>query len=208
MKDFIKSVIVLFLITCISGALLGGVYAITEEPRAQAVIEAKKKAYKKVFNTAETFDEAHYDKDALNKYLKDKGVSKKEVLVDEIVLAKDHNGSIIGAIVTVTSKEGYGGDIQFTVGFNLDKTISGLSVLSISETAGLGDNATKGEFLNQFKGKKVDSFVVTKTGKTNDNEIDAISSATITSKAMVKGTNTAITVFEFLDKTGGLSYEK
>ncbi len=204
MKDFIKSVVVLLLITCVSGALLGGVYEITKEPRAKLVLKAKNEAYKKVLSDADDFADAEYDKNALAKKLKECGFTEKSVIIGEVVIAKNNEAQTIGAIVTVTSKEGYGGDIQYTVGFKADGTISGLSILSISETAGLGGNASSDEFLNQFKNKKVEEFVVTKSGAKTDNEIDAISGATITTNAMVKGTNAAIVVFNFLEKTGGL----
>ena len=51
-----------------------------------------------------------------------------------------------GYVVTATDGDGYGGDIQITVGIQKDGTISGISFLSISETAGLGMNAQKPAF--------------------------------------------------------------
>ena len=69
--------------------------------------------------------------------------------------------------------------------------------MTISETAGLGMNATKDEFKNQFKDKQVDSFEVTKTGAAADNEIDALSGATITSKAVTRGVNAGLLAFQY-----------
>ena len=68
--------------------------------------------------------------------------------VDEVCEAADE-----GYVVTVTDKEGYGGDIQITVGVTKDGTVSGVSILSISETAGLGMRATEAKFQEQYVGK-------------------------------------------------------
>ena len=68
-------------------------------------------------------------------------------------------------MVTVTDKEGYGGDIQITVGVTKDGTVSGVSILSISETAGLGMRATEAKFQEQYVGKNTDKFYVSKDAK-------------------------------------------
>ena len=94
-------------------------------------------------------------------------------------------------MVTVTDKEGYGGDIQITVGVTKDGTVSGVSILSISETAGLGMRATEAKFQKQYVGKNTDKFYVSKDGGEGE-PIDAISGATITSRAFTGAVNTAI----------------
>ena len=53
------------------------------------------------------------------------------------------NDAMIGYVLTVTDHEGYGGDIQFTMGVRIDGTLNGISFLSIGETAGLGMKATE-----------------------------------------------------------------
>ena len=88
-------------------------------------------------------------------------------------------------------KEGYGGDIQITVGVTKDGTVSGVSILSISETAGLGMRATEAKFQEQYVGKNTDKFYVSKDGGEGE-PIDAISGATITSRAFTGAVNTAI----------------
>ena len=106
--------------------------------------------------------------------------------VDEVCEAADE-----GYVVTVTDKEGYGGDIQITVGVTKDGTVSGVSILSISETAGLGMRATEAKFQEQYVGKNTDKFYVSKDGGEGE-PIDAISGATITSRAFTGAVNTAI----------------
>ena len=99
---------------------------------------------------------------------------------------------MIGYILKITTKECYKDYISLAMGYSLDGTVQGIAFLSINETAGLGMNATKPGFKDQFTNKKVDQFEVTKTGATADNQIDAISSATITSRAVTNAVNTGI----------------
>lgn len=114
------------------------------------------------------------------------------------VLKKD--GSIEGYVLTVTDHEGYGGDIRFAMGIKLDKTVNGISFLSISETAGLGMKAVEDDFKNQFAGKKADHIVYTKNGASADNEIDALSGATITTNAVTNGVNAGLYYVGTLDR--------
>ena len=82
-----------------------------------------------------------------------------------------------------TCKDGYGGDITLMVGFKKDKrTVISYKVLAASETPGLGMKLKTPEFANQFKGKDGTSLKVKKDG----GEIEAITSATITSRAVCR----------------------
>ena len=67
-----------------------------------------------------------------------------------------------------TDKDGYGGNIQISVGIMNDGTVNGISILSIGETAGLGMRATEPEFYNQYAEKKTDKFYVAKDGGENE----------------------------------------
>ena len=102
---------------------------------------------------------------------------------------------MVGYVVTVTTSEGYGGVIQVSIGIAVDGTVKGIEMLSISETAGLGMNADTPEFKAQYADVLTEEFVVTKTGATAENEIDAISGATITSNAVTNAVNSAIAYF-------------
>ena len=82
--------------------------------------------------------------------------------------------------------------MSISVGIELDGTIKGIEFLSISETPGLGMNATKDTFKNKFAGKKAESLTVTKSGSAGDSEIDAMSGATITSNAVTNAVNAAL----------------
>ena len=98
-------------------------------------------------------------------------------------------------MLTMTSHEGYGGDITFTMGIQNDGTLNGISLLSISETAGLGMKAGT-VLVPQFAGKQVSQFTYTKTGSTMDSQIDAISGATITTNAVTTAVNAGLYIFE------------
>ena len=122
--------------------------------------------------------------------------------VDEVYEALDASGETAGYVITVTSAEGYGGDIQFSMGVALDGTTLGISFLSISETAGLGMNADTDSFKDQFKDQNVPEFSYSKTGATQEGEIDALSGATITTNAVTNGVNAGLCVFQLLSEGG------
>lgn len=192
MKGMIKDSLILFAITIVSGLLLGYVNEITKTPIAQAKEKAKQEAYQNVFEQAEFFENA--DEVDVNV------LSRNEISgadIDEVIYAKDSNGNLLGYVLTITDHEGYGGDIQFSMGITLDGTLNGISLLSISETAGLGMEAEP-LLVPQFTDKKVEKFTYTKTGasESDDTQIDAISGATITTKAIVNGVNAGLVYFQ------------
>ena len=185
MNKIIKNTIILTLITVIAGLGLGYVYEITKDPIAQAQEAAKKEAWQAVFPEAslDDFAAAELDYDLMTKVVADLGVV---ATVDEVCTVGD-----LGYVVTTTSKEGYGGDIQITVGVTVDGTVSGVSILSISETAGLGMKATEPAFYGQYQGKQTENFYVSKDGGSGE-PIEALSGATITSRAVTGAVNTAL----------------
>ena len=193
MKNIIKNTLILTAITLVAGILLGLVYEITKEPIALAKEAAKKEAYQQVMADADAFDGLELDLDAI-KHVEDT-VESSGCTINEVVEAKA-NGETVGFVVTTTTSEGYGGEIQISVGMLTDGTVNGVAILSIGETAGLGMKATEEEFYGQYAGKNVEFFSVTKTGASSDNEIDALSGATITSNAMTKAVNSAVVYYK------------
>ena len=108
--------------------------------------------------------------------------------------AIDDNKQLIGHVIKVTTKDGYGGDITLVVGIDSEDKITGIEVLSIDETVGLGMNARNESFKSQYYNKSVKNFIITKTGKQNEQEIDALSGATITSSAFNNAINGALMI--------------
>jgi electron transport complex protein RnfG len=202
MNKIIKDACILFAITLVAGVLLGAVYDITKAPIANQNEKAKQEAYKAVMADAESFEEidGFSVEDGATAYL---AKGDEDYSADEIteVVAGIKNNKIVGFVVTVVAGDGYGGDIKFSVGVKADGTYSGTSILSISETAGLGMRAkTDPTFLGQLEGKNVSKFNVVKdgTGSSADDKVDAIGGSTVTSKAVIKGVNAALTVYNGL----------
>lgn len=188
---FIKDALILFAITLVSGAALGGVYEITKDPIVAAEMAAKAEAYRTVLPDAAEFKDDLGDKlEAANSEVA--GLGYGNVTVDEAVTGVDASGAAVGYVVTATSKDGYGGAITVSVGFQKDGTVNNIEFLALSETPSLGMNASQPEWKGQYTGKNVDSFTVTKNGAAADNEIDAISGATITSNAVTGAVNGAV----------------
>lgn len=120
------------------------------------------------------------------------------VSVDSVYAAKD-----AGYVVTVVCSEGYGGDISVMTGVNRDFTVAQVKVMSMSETPGLGAKSTEPAFSDQYRGLH-DGISVIKGSIGGENEIAAISGATITSKAVTKCVNTALEAAAFVgEKEGG-----
>lgn len=188
-NESVKNTIVLTLITLVAGLLLGLVYEVTKEPIAKEQQRAKEEAYKNVFMDADTFEEVEIDSNQVKNELTDNGFN---VTIDEIMKVYDDSKNVMGYVLTVTDHEGYGGDIRFAMGVRSDGTLNGISFLSLSETAGLGMKASEDGFRKQFSDKKVEAFVYTKNGAAAEEEIDAISGATITTNAVVNGVNAGL----------------
>lgn len=196
MGKIIKDAAALLAITLVAGFLLGLVYDVTLEPIQVQEELAKKEACQEVFADAADFRESDADLDAVTASNIENGWDKQTI--DEVMEAVDESGEIIGYVITVTDSEGYGGDITFSMGVQMDGTLNGISILSISETAGLGMKADTDEFKNQFKGKNVEKFEYTKTGAASDEQIDALSGATITTNAVTNGVNAGLAAFQYL----------
>lgn len=195
-NTIVKDTIAITLITLIAGLALGGVQSITAGPIAQQRQLAKEEAYKAVFADADSFDTIVDAEDPeIEAYLDENGYPSQTI--NEVVQAKDSSGSPIGYAFTVTTSEGYGGDIQFAMGVKDDNTLNGISILTIGETAGLGMKADTDEFKGQFADKNVEKFEYTKSGATEDSQIDALSGATITTNAMVNGVNAGLCAFTY-----------
>ena len=194
--SFVSDALRLMLITVIAGLLLGLVYTVTYEPIQAAQNATTIAAYKQVFPDAADFQEdengaALIEANAAS--LAEQGFGN--VLIDKVVNAVDANGQVVGHIINASSKDGYGGLVSISVGIQADgQTVNGIAFLSISESAGLGMNARDTDWYKQFNGKKGEKFEVTKAGdgELDNNKINAISGATITSRAVTNAVNAAL----------------
>lgn len=132
------------------------------------------------------------------------GVSYSEVTAMEsgitYCIGYDKIGNEIGYVFTAGAK-GYGGTVSVMVGMNNEGEITGVEILSHSETPGLGANSTKPEFKERFIGKSGE-LTVDKTSNSGQN-IQAITAATITSKAVVSAVNSITAAYEQVVTGGG-----
>ena len=199
-NKIIKDALALTLITLVAGVALGVVYEITKDPIARQEAQAKAEAYEQVFTDAAAFEEVKMD-DTLIQTIRDQLDQEgyKAQSIEEIMRAEDESGETLGYAFTVVTSEGYGGDIQFSMGVQNDGTLNGISILSIGETAGLGMNADTPAFKDQFVGKQVEQLQYTKNGATQDDEINAISGATVTTNAMTNGVNAGLCAFRVME---------
>ena len=171
--------VALFVITAVSGGVLGLVYGFTKDAIAEVDQKKNEAAIQAVLPLE---GEITYKADTL----------KTDDGIFPCNLAYDANGNFKGAAIK-TNEGGFGGKIDMMVGFLADGTIKGTSVLSHSETPGLGANMT-GKFKDQFVDKNPASYKLTVTKDGGD--VDAITAATITSRAFSKAVNKAYKAFE------------
>ena len=204
MNKLVKDALILTAITLIAGVCLGGVYEITKGTIAQAQVAATQAAYKEVFDSAASFaDMDGFDAKKATEVVAKAGYTDDEII--NCVVAQDDKGETLGYVITLTSHAGYGGDIVLSMGVTKDGVLNGYSITEISETAGLGIKAKEDAFMSQFQGIQAQILEVTKGGKSADNEIEAISGATITSKAVTYGIDAGLTYYSSI--VGGASNE-
>ena len=199
MNKIIKNTLILAAITVVSGLVLGAAYEVTKGPIAQTQAKQKQEACQGVYPEADSFEAMDVDQKAAKEAIKKMGTN---ATVDEVYSAV-MDGSEAGYVITVTDKDGYGGDIKFTVGISTDGKVLGVSFLSISETAGLGMRAKQDpSFTSQFTAKSdaVASFSVVTDGSASESNanVDAIGGSTITSKSVTKGVNYALAVYKLV----------
>ena len=161
----VQLVVTLFLISAICAVLLGLVNNITAGPIA-AANEAATNAAMQAVLPADSYEQVEY--------------TGGNALVTAVYKAGD-----AGYVVQV-APSGFGGNLDVMVGVGADGTCTGVSIISHAETSGLGANATKEDFRSQFVGKS--DVAVTKDG----GDINALTGATITSRAVCDGVNAAI----------------
>jgi len=196
-RIMLKEAGILFAITLLAGLILGFVYELTKEPIRLQQEKAVQEACRKVFEQAASFEALEYIPEAaLEAQLAAEGVK-----IGTVYSAENAEGTRLGYVVETTTTEGYAGNITLFMGVTLEGNLNGLSILTIGETPGLGMRAEE-VLVPQFENVPATLFTYTKSGSTNTSEIDAISGATVTTKAVVNAVNGGILVTEDLMKGG------
>lgn len=181
MESSLKNmVLVLFTITLVSSAAVGGVYMITEEPIAQAKIAAVNDALKQVLPEYEATTSQTIEVNSLPI------VAHTATVADKAV----------GYAVESISKNGFGGTVRLMVGFDNNGTILNINVLEQKETPGLGTKmADEGNsLLASFKDKSAADIKM--TVKKDGGDIDALTAATISSRAYAEAVAIAYEAFK------------
>jgi len=182
MRDIIRLVVVLTLVCVVAAIALARVYDFTKEPIAMQRRLAKLRAVEAVLPEHEnqpdqnTVDVGLGDGDTRTVYL---GLSEERVN---------------GLAFEVTNSEGYGGEIVAMLGLDPNGTIFGVEIVRLAETPGLGAKIANPEFRSQFKGKSLTNtnFMLKKDG----GDLDQITGATISPRAIVKGIKEGLEFFE------------
>lgn len=213
LKQSIVPVIIMVCICAAVGVLLGIIGSITKPVIEQRNIEAGQNARISVLPLADSLKEINFDAliqyQSINKILDE----KDEISQSTDTLKKRIKGIYeaykgqekIGWVIEVTSK-GYGGDINLTIGIYNNLQISAVRPGQNFETPGLGSKVLSKEFVSKLEGLQIKDkdFAAVKSAKTSETEIQAVSGATITSKAVVQALNDAAKIARALSQIPAL----
>ncbi|WP_297132328.1 RnfABCDGE type electron transport complex subunit G [Terrisporobacter sp.] len=188
MNSILKLGLNLFIICAVAAGLLAGTNQITEPIIAERNEQANNEARQMVLPDASDFE------------LLDPNDYGKNAEVEIVEVYKGLNGSDIAGYTIKALPKGYGGEIELMVGIKSDGTISGVNIGNMTETPGLGAKAQEEDFYGQYAGKPATELSVIKSGSAGETEIQAISGATITSKAVTSGVNAAVEVYDSISK--------
>lgn len=181
MREIVKLGLILLAITAVAAMVLGYTNDITKGPIEKQMLQADIAARQSVLSEATDFEEV-----ATDQYTGYNNITE--------VYKGMKNGETIGYTIK-TNPGGYGGPVEVMIGITVENVVSGVSIGNHAETPGLGAKAS-GEFKDQYTGKSTGAEIkVIKSGQAQDNEIVAISGATITSNAVTSGVNSAIKLF-------------
>ena len=185
MRDIIKMIVVLTVIATVMGLALSGVESVTREP-----IEYSKLKFVKGPAVLSVLTD--YDNDPIKDYKEDVILEEKpEGKVIKSLFPARKNGETSAIAFEVTG-QGYGGPIGIMVGIDL-KTgqLTGIRVLTHSETPGLGARSVQPEFYEQFAGLGIEDAALSSEG----GKINAISGATMTSTGVANAVKEALELF-------------
>lgn len=187
MKEIVKLGLILLLVCVVAALALAVTNELTKDQIAFQRELASKEARKAILPSAETFKPIDEDKF--------KEIASKNDKIAEIFAG--YQGDTIVGYTFKTLPSGYGGTVQIMTGIDMEGKITGVRLGNHNETPGLGANAELPYFYSQYENKSTDTEIeVTKVKPTKDNEIQAISGATITSNAVTSGVNMAINTFK------------
>ena len=195
-----RPVIALTLIAAIAGVALSGVYSMTKDTIEDQKLQAERASYREVCPEAETFEDSEAAKAKLEELAGGNwGTEYGSTRINEAIVGKDAGGNVVGYALSVSSK-GFGGDVTMALGLTPDGEVKKISFTELNETAGLGMRANEDSFKDQFPGKSGSVSLV--KGDAGENEISALTGATITSTAVTNALNAGLNFYETVLKGG------
>ncbi len=184
LKDILNPTISLFLICLIVTLLLAGTNILTKTSIHDQKVKNDESSKKVVLPTATLFNEKSYE--------------------DITYSVGINNDGIVTGYVFNTKAKGYGGTIEVMTGISSDSKVSGVTIISQNETPGLGANIKNNGFKSQFYTYTPQGgFILKKGNASKDNEINAITGATISSNAVNSAVNEALSLYEKIISSGG-----
>ncbi len=201
LKRIPKPVIALTIITLLAGVALSGVFSMTKEPIEANELAKKRESYKVVCETAADFK----DVDAAAAAIEAQNGSYSNgkfgtTTIEEVLEAVDANGNTVGYVFSITNRNAYNPPLKLALGMKPDGTIEKIAFIELNETPGKGSLADEPKFKDQFDGRSAESLVLNGDG---DSGIDAISGATVTSKAVLNAVNAGLDFFRNVIMGGG-----
>lgn len=178
-----KPVIALSVIALLSGLALSGVFSMTKSTIDEQKNAAAAAAYKTVLPEAESFESFSDKVEFLGGEVYGTGYGR--VYIKDALVGKDAAGNVVGYAVSVTSAEGYDGNVTLSIGVSTDGVINGISFTELHETPGKGMLCGEPAFMDQFAGKQADQLTL-------GEDVDGITGVTVTSKAVVNAVNAGL----------------
>ena len=191
-KAIPKPVIILLVITLVAGAALSGVYVLTADRIAENQERAAQAAFLEVVPGAASFE----TDEAVAAAVEASDGSYGSVTVTKVLTGVDGSGNTVGYAIAVRNAQSFDGGLALVVGLQADGTVNGISFTELHETAGMGMKCGEADFMNQFAGVNVEKFTLNKGGaSTEDDVIDSVNGASVTSGSVVDAVNAALDFF-------------
>jgi electron transport complex protein RnfG len=191
MRDMIKPALSLFVICLVTALCLGVVNNVTMEPIAQRIAMDAEEQRKQVLPQAESFEKLEGWKE-----------QDESGLIKEVYAA--YIGDKLAGYVFSAAPKGFGGEIAVTVGIDSESAITGVRVGDNQETPGLGTKTADAKFTEQYIGKDIGKEIkIVKRPASADDEIQAVSGATISTRAVTNAVQASAKLGAKLLENGG-----
>lgn len=189
MKSIVKLGLILLLICAIAAIALGLTYELTIDQIIFQRNAISEQARKEVLSNAEEFKPL--DENIFNE------ISSADPTIQEIYLG--YKGTEVVGYAIKSAGQGYGGNVEVITGIDVQGMITGVRIGNHLETPGLGANAQNPSFYEQYDGKSTETEIKVVKNNPQDNEIEALSGATITSDAVTDAVNSSAAAFDIIN---------